>query len=291
MGNAAGELAERFHLLGVEQLLLQVLALPLRLLALGDVDKGHDRTDELAFLFHGMRPQLGGKPGAVAPPQGLLLAMQQSPAAGRALDAAGFLRAGRAVGVGVMHELVHVRADDVEVAKPQHPPRRRVHEGAGSGKVDAVHAFGRRAEQQAHAFLAEPQGIGHGVDLAGRHAGRDPGKGDSDQQRAAAEQHDGPDLGEGFGIDPAPGEADVEDRLALGQGGGDVVEGFAVTRLPRSQRNAVLIAANLEKRPRNTVAERVDIRPARLLDEGVGDRFLLVVEPRQQSLQGDPVVP
>ena len=128
-----------------------------RPLALADIDGCDHATNKFSVPPLRMRPGFDGIAAAVFSPKDLL-GMTAFAFSECLIGFALFDGKRGAVGVGVMHQIVHVLPQNfVRRVVSQNTKTGWVAEGGASLKVDAKDPLGRRIQQQPHAVLAFPQ--------------------------------------------------------------------------------------------------------------------------------------
>lgn len=158
VAQARQRVAQLARALGDARLQLGVRAPEQRLgaLALADVDEADDSADDAAAVEDRVARVLGVERRAVGTPEDLVVDAARPAAAEGVEDRAVALGVVAAVGVRVVHELVHVASEHGFGAVAEQPQPRRVHEGAAAVEVDAEDAFADAGEQQ--------RVVGSGVD-------------------------------------------------------------------------------------------------------------------------------
>ncbi len=151
VGEARRKLTQRGHLLPLAQLFLD--ATPV-----ADVDECDHATHQLAVTLHRVRPVLGRKGLAIRAEHHLIIDVRPLVLPKRLVDAALLDRVRLPVGPGVVHQVVHVLAQQlVDAVVAQQPGAGGVGERAVAVQIDPVDPLTRRVEQQPHLLVRLPQ--------------------------------------------------------------------------------------------------------------------------------------
>ena len=120
----------------------------------GDIDKRDHRTQPPSVSAYRVGPVFGRKAGAIGTPEHLVVHMRPYAPLKRSVNGAVVHRIRRAVRPGVVHQLVHVFAQQVAgVGVSQQAGTGRIAEGAAAVEINAVNRLGRGIEQQPYLFL------------------------------------------------------------------------------------------------------------------------------------------
>ena len=116
--------------------------------ALGDIAKHDHGTDETAAVADRGRGVFDEEACAVLAPEHLAVDLMHGAVPERCVDWALRCRIIGAVGMGVMHDRMHVLADEILDLPAQHAFSRRIDEGGLAVSIYAVDAFAGRAQDQ-----------------------------------------------------------------------------------------------------------------------------------------------
>ena len=118
------------------------------LAALADVAEHDDGADDDAAVTDRGRGVFDEEPAAVLAPEHLAIDLMHGAVAERGVDRAIIVGIVPPVMMGVMHDRVHVLADQFFGRPAQHPLGRRIDEGGLAVGIDAVDAFAGGAQDQ-----------------------------------------------------------------------------------------------------------------------------------------------
>ena len=142
VGDAPRELAQRLHPLRLVQPLLE-------LLALADVDEGHDGADMLAPPPDGKRPALREKRRAVGAPEHFSVEMDRLRLPEPLFDRTVLRRVGSPVRSAVVYQPMHVLAgQQFRCRIAEQADTGRIGEGTSALEIKAVDGLGGGIEQQ-----------------------------------------------------------------------------------------------------------------------------------------------
>ncbi len=124
----------------------------------GDVDEGDDAPDQLALLRHRMGPVLDRERPAVLAEHHLVVDVRAPVVPECLIDAARLQRVGITVGAGVVHEIVHLLAQElVHAVESQQLGARRIGERAPPLEVDSVYPLARGIQEETHELVGLAQ--------------------------------------------------------------------------------------------------------------------------------------
>lgn len=124
-------------------------------IAIRDIDKSNNTTDEVIVAIHWVRPVLRVKRLAVGTEHNLIIDVRAHTLMKCLIYFALLNRVWLAVCPRVMHQLVHVLADYVvDRVKPEQPRARWVGKGAMAFEINSVDSLARRIQQKLSEFAA-----------------------------------------------------------------------------------------------------------------------------------------